>query len=54
MLGIVQDLNRRRRAQKEGLQQSSHEMPSHVHLIFSARAQAELSLLQSDIISEAR
>ena len=55
MLGIVQDLNRRRREHKETrVQSAEQQVPSQVHLMFSARAQAELSLLQNDIISEAR
>ena len=54
VLGIIQDLNRRRKAAKEAPQGSGDDVPSHVHLIFSARADAELALLHSDIISEAR
>ena len=54
VLGIIQDLNRRRQAVKEASQHAEGQVPSHVQLIFSARAQPELSLLQSDIISEAR
>ena len=54
MLGIIQDLNRRRQAAKEAGQQAGGQGPTHVHLFFSARAQPELDLLQSDIISEAR
>lgn len=55
MLGIIQDLNRRRREYKESqVHPAQQQVASQVHLVFSARAQAELSLLQSDIISEAR
>ena len=54
MLGIIQDLNRHRQAAKEAGQHAEGQVPSHVQLIFSARAQPELSLLQSDIIGEAR
>lgn len=51
---MIQDLNRRRQAAKESTPPADCQVPSHVHLVFSARAQAELSLLQSDIISKAR
>ena len=55
VLGIIQDLNRRRPEYKESqVQSAEQQVPSQVHLVFSARAQAELSLLRSDIISEAR
>ena len=54
VLGIIQDLNRRRKAAKEASQEIGADVPNHVHLIFSARADAELALLHSDIISEAR
>ena len=54
VLGIIQDLNRRRKAAKDASQVSEDDVPSHVYLIFSARADAELALLQSDVISEAR
>ena len=53
MLVIIQDLNRRRKAAKEGGQRIEGQVPSHVHLIFSAREQPELNLLSSNIISEA-
>ena len=54
VLGIIQDLNRLRHAAQESGQHEEGQVPSHVQLIFSARAQPELSLLQSEIISEAR
>ncbi len=54
VLGIIQDLNCRRQAAKEAGQHAEGQVPTHVHLFFSARAQPELNLLQSDIISEAR
>ena len=54
VLGIIQDLNRRRQVAKEAGQHAQGQVPTHVQLIFSARAQPELSLLQSDVIGEAR
>ena len=38
----------------EASQETGADVPSHVHLIFSARVDAELALLHSDIIGEAR
>ena len=54
MLGIIQDLNRRRQTAKEAGQHADGQVPSQVHLIFSAREQPELNLLESNIIIGAR
>ena len=51
MLGIIQDLNQRRKAAAKSGEEC---LPTRLYLTFSARAQNELALLEDDIIGEAR
>ena len=51
VLGIIQDLNQRRR---EAAKSGEECLPAALHLIFSARAQNEMALLEDDIVAEAR
>ena len=50
VLGIIQDLNRRRALLRKG----QTMWPAQAHLVFAGRSTAELELLQSSIISDAR
>ena len=50
VLGIIQDLNRRRAALRKG----QAMLPTEAHLIFAGRSLAELDLLQGSIINDAR
>ena len=51
MLGIIRDLNQRRKAAAKSGEEC---LPTRLHLMFSARAQNELALLEDDIVCEAR
>ena len=50
VLGIIQDLNKRRAMLPEG----QTMWPAQAHLVFAGRSTAELNLLQDSIINDAR